>query len=157
MLTGGKPQGVGADSGPDSGRDKSHLWHIHISFIRKFAELWDAFERVLSILKGETYSAWAKRHNVVVAPKPQPTKPKPQPTKPVGLPSYKNGSRELKAGMRGTDVKYVQTFIGPSRMGKADGVAGPKFTAGVKWYQRMRGLSSDGIVGKRTWSNMGVR
>lgn len=156
MLTGGKPQGVGADSGPDSGRDKSHLWHIHISFIRKFAELWDAFERVLSILKGETYSAWAKRHNVVVTPKPQPTKPT-KPTKPAGLPSYKNGSRELKAGMRGTDVKYVQVFIGSARMGKADGEAGPKFTAGVKWYQRMRGLSSDGIVGKRTWANMGVR
>lgn len=156
MLTGGKAQGVGADSGVDYGRDKSHLWHIHLSFIRKFCEAWDAFERVLSILKGETYTAWAKRHNVVVTPtKPQPTKP--ATPKPTGLPVYKNGSRELKQGMKGTDVKFVQVFIGSARMGKADGIAGPKFTAGVKWYQRMRGLSADGIVGKKTWSNMGVR
>lgn len=156
MMTGGKAQGVGADSGVDYGRDKSHLWHIHLSFIRKFCELWDAFERVLSVLKGESYTAWAKRHNVVVTPtKPQPTKP--TAPKPTGLPVYKNGSRELRQGMKGTDVKYVQVFIGSARMGKADGVAGPKFTAGVKWYQRMRGLGADGIVGRKTWSNMGVR
>jgi hypothetical protein len=160
VLTGGRALGVGADSGSDSGRDKSHLWHIHLSFIRKFCESWDAMERVLSILKGETYSAWAKRHQVPATPrpKPKPTAPaKPAAPKPAGLPSYKNGSRELKAGMQGTDVKYVQTWIGAKRMGAADGKAGPKFSAGVKWYQQMRGLPADGIVGKRTWAAMGVR
>lgn len=163
VLTGGHALGVGADSGPDSGRDKSHLWHIHVSFIRKFCESWDAMERVLSILKGEAYSAWAKRHNVTVAPKPapkptSPAKPAPaKPAKPAGIPSYKNGSRELKAGMKGTDVKFVQAWIGPKRMGKADGIAGPNFTTGVKWYQKMRGLSPDGVVGKRTWAAMGVK
>lgn len=164
MLTGGKAQGVGADSGPDSGRDKSHLWHVHISFIRLFCESQDAMERVLSIWNGEAYTAWAKRHNVVATPKPTPTKPatpaKPVPPKPApkpGLPSYKNGSRELKAGMKGTDVKFVQQWIGSKRMGSADGIAGAKFTAGVKWYQDMRGLGADGIVGKKTWSAMGVK
>jgi len=159
MLTGGRAQGVGADSGLDYGRDKSHLWHIHISFIRKFCESADAMERVLSILKGETYTAWAKRHNVATTPKPQPkpTPAKPTAPKPAGLPSYKNGSRELKAGMRGTDVKFVQTWIGPARMGSADGIAGAKFTAGVKWYQKMRGLGADGIVGRKTWAAMGVK
>lgn len=160
VLIGGQALGVGADSGPDSGRDKSHLWHIHLSFIRKFCESWDAMERVLSILKGEAYSAWAKRHNVVVTPKPKPTapaKPAPAKPKPTGLPSYRNGSRELKAGMTGTDVKYVQTWIGAKRMGAADGKAGPRFTAGVRWYQNMRGLGADGIVGRRTWSAMGVK
>ncbi|MFG1602837.1 peptidoglycan-binding protein [Actinoplanes sp. NPDC049265] len=60
MLTGGKAQGVGADSGPDSGRDRSHLGHIHISFIRKFAASADAIGRILSILKGETIADWQK-------------------------------------------------------------------------------------------------
>lgn len=159
VLTGGRALGVGADSGSDPGRDKSHLWHIHLSFIRKFCESKDAMERVLSILKGETYSAWAKRHGIGVTPAkpaPKPTTPKPAP-KPSGLPSYKNGSRELKAGMRGTDVQFVQKWIGSKRMGAADGIAGPKFTSGVKWYQSMRGLKADGIVGKKTWAAMGVK
>lgn len=171
MLTGGKAQGVGADSGPDSGRDKSHLWHVHISFIRMFCESKDAYERVLSIWNGEVYSAWAKRHNVSVTPKPQPSKPatpaKPTPAKPApakpkpGLPYYKNGTRDLVAGMTGTDVKFVQTWIGKTRMGAADGIAGPKFTAGVKWYQKMRFGTQhpDGKVSKHgpTWAAMGVK
>jgi hypothetical protein len=162
MLTGGKAQGVGADSGPDSGRDKSHLWHVHISFIRKFCESADAMERVLSILKGETYSAWAKRHNVVVKPIPKPTTPaKPVPPKPTGIPTYKNGTRTLREGMTGSDVKFVQLWIGQSHMGKPDGKAGPKFTAGVKWYQKMHfGWSNpDGVVSAHgdTWRAMGVK
>lgn len=58
MLTGGIPQGVGSDSGVDYGRDDSHLWHIHISFIRKFSDTWQAMSGVLSILKNEPYSEW---------------------------------------------------------------------------------------------------
>lgn len=58
MLTGGKAQGVGADSGVDKGRDKSHLWHIHISFIRQFCDTWRAYSGVLSILKDEPLNKW---------------------------------------------------------------------------------------------------
>jgi hypothetical protein len=58
MLTGGKPQGVGADSGEDWGRDKSHLWHIHISIIRKFGNTWQIFSGLLSILMDEEYELW---------------------------------------------------------------------------------------------------
>lgn len=155
MLTGGKAQGVGADSGLDYGRDKSHLWHVHISIIRKFADSADALERVLSILKGEAYATWAKRHNVVAPPVVKPVPPKPaKPT--TGLPSYKNGSRQLKQGAKGTDVKFVQTWIGTKHAGKADGDFGPTTTAGVKWYQAMRGLKADGVVGPKTWAAMGV-
>jgi hypothetical protein len=155
MLTGGRAQGVGADSGLDYGRDKSHLWHVHISIIRKFAGSADAMERVLSILKGEAYNAWAKRHGISTTPVVKPAPPKP--SKPAtGLPSYKNGSRQLKAGMKGTDVRFVQTWIGTKHCGKADGNAGPLFTAGVKWYQDMRGLKADGVVGPKTWAAMGV-
>jgi hypothetical protein len=58
MLTGGIPQGVGSDSGVDWGRDASHLWHIHLSFIQKFCDSWRAMSGVLSILKNENLKDW---------------------------------------------------------------------------------------------------
>lgn len=58
VLTGGRPLGVGADSGPDPGRDDSHLWHIHLSVIRKFCATWRAYSGILSILKNEPYESW---------------------------------------------------------------------------------------------------
>lgn len=56
MLVGGVPQGVGADAGFDYGRDKTHLWHLHLSIIRLYADDDDALAGVLSILKGEPMS-----------------------------------------------------------------------------------------------------
>ncbi|MET0698595.1 MAG: hypothetical protein ABWY93_02925 [Mycobacterium sp.] len=53
VFTGGRALGVGADSGPDPGRDKSHLWHLHLSVIRKFTDNKPALLQILSILKGE--------------------------------------------------------------------------------------------------------
>lgn len=58
MLTGGKAQGVPTDAGVDWGRDTSHLWHVHISFIRKFINSELAMSGILSILKGEAYEDW---------------------------------------------------------------------------------------------------
>lgn len=154
MLCGGRAQGVGADAGLDWGRDRSHLWHIHLSVIRKFAGSADAFERLLSVWKGELYSVWARRHGVVVVPKP-PAKPaKPVPPAKPGLPSYKNGTRTVREGMTGTDVRFIQRWIGPSRCGKADGKAGKLFTAGVRWYQGDQRLKVDGVVGPNTWARM---
>ncbi|MFI5840535.1 hypothetical protein ACIA8K_12585 [Catenuloplanes sp. NPDC051500] len=72
VLTGGKALGVGADSGPDAGRDTSHLWHVHISFIRKYADSQDAMDRVLSILKGESYDDWVKGGGKPSTPAPAP-------------------------------------------------------------------------------------
>jgi peptidoglycan hydrolase-like protein with peptidoglycan-binding domain len=58
--------------------------------------------------------------------------------------------------LTGADVLYVQHWIG-DRCGRADGEFGPKTRAGVVWYQGMRGLSADGIVGPATWRHLGVR
>ena len=53
------------EAGPwrfDSGRDDSHLWHIHISVFTKYCAIWDwVLEAVLSVLSGETYTAWLQR------------------------------------------------------------------------------------------------
>lgn len=164
VLTGGRAQGVGADAGPDYGRDRSHLWHIHISIIRQFCESAEAYDRLFSVISGESLAAWEKRTGnvpVVAKPKPAPAPAKPAP-KPAPKPTvHKPGSRELKYVpsklMSGADVAYVQKFIGPARAGKADGIFGARTRDAVIWYQRMRGLPADGIVGKRTFAAMGVR
>lgn len=38
--------------------DSSHLWHLHLSFLRAYLNDPEAFRAVLSILKGETVDQW---------------------------------------------------------------------------------------------------
>lgn len=131
--------------------DSSHLWHIHISAIRsKVESYWGAWA-LYTVLIGWTTAQW--RASLPEAPPVvQP------PVKPVtgisSLPPHINGAHEVKEGHRGTDVLYIQKFIGP-RAGTADGVFGADTKAGVIWYQKMRGLTADGIVGPKTWKALG--
>lgn len=62
------------------------------------------------------------------------------------------GTRTLRRGSRGTDVALVQRFVG----GGLDdtGVFDAKTEARVRWYQKMRGLPEDGIVGPGTWHSI---
>jgi hypothetical protein len=90
---------------------------------------------------------------------PKPT-PKPTPKPPAGVPVHAPGSRTLKQGVSpGTDVQFVQRFIGPKHMGAADGVPGPKFAAGVKWWQGMHfgWKHPDGVLDKggQSWRALG--
>lgn len=90
MLTGGIPQGVGRDAGPDWGRDSSHLWHLHLSIIRAYLQDRAALAGVLSVLKGE--------------PPPTSTIPKPSPT---------DGDKDVQwtdtvKYLTGKAVKYAQ-------------------------------------------------
>jgi hypothetical protein len=133
--------------------DSSHLWHIHMSFLRsKCGDFW-AMWALLTVLMGWSVAKW--RASLPAGTPVVPAKPKPKP--PVGIPEHAPGSRTLKAGMSGTDVVFVQKFIGSKHMGAADGKAGPKFTSGVKWYQDLRGLAADGVLtkGGPTWKAMG--
>jgi hypothetical protein len=87
------------------------------------------------------------------------TPPKPGPGKPGGG-SHRPGNRVLRVAsplMRGDDVRYVQRWIGPSRCGPADGEFGQRTAAGVRWYQKIRGIRVDGVVGPQTWRQMGIR
>lgn len=61
VFVGGEPLGVRGGHGPDPGRDRTHLWHIHFSFIRRFVGVWAAYAQILSILSGESLEAWRKR------------------------------------------------------------------------------------------------
>jgi peptidoglycan hydrolase-like protein with peptidoglycan-binding domain len=65
----------------------------------------------------------------------------------------KLGSRVLKKGMTGADVAYIQRWLGLDD----DGDFGDKTEAKVKAYQRMRGITADGIVGPATWKQIGVK
>lgn len=51
--------------------DSSHLWHIHISIVRKYVNFPFAYEALKSILNGESLAAWKRR----TAPKPKPAAP----------------------------------------------------------------------------------
>lgn len=61
VLVGGRARGLSADASADYGRDSSHLWHLHLSIIRKFAASSDAADRIYSVLGGESLSAWKAR------------------------------------------------------------------------------------------------
>jgi peptidoglycan hydrolase-like protein with peptidoglycan-binding domain len=83
----------------------------------------------------------------------------PNPGTPAPSMDHRPGTRELRhtaPAMSGADVRYVQRFVGPAHCGAADGSYGPHTRAGVLWYQGMRGLKPDGIVGPSTWRNMEV-
>ncbi|WP_421992355.1 peptidoglycan-binding domain-containing protein [Roseococcus sp.] len=56
----------------------------------------------------------------------------------------------LRLGSRGPDVARVQSILGET----ADGIFGEITLAGVRTWQRARGLQPDGVVGPATWERM---
>jgi GH25 family lysozyme M1 (1,4-beta-N-acetylmuramidase) len=58
------------------------------------------------------------------------------------------GSRTLRRGSTGDDVKVVQRFVGAH----PDGIYGPDTVREVVRYQRLLGLDPDGVVGRHTWA-----
>jgi hypothetical protein len=69
------------------------------------------------------------------------------------------GSRTLQLTeprMKGEDVAFIQRFIGKNQCGPADGFFGPKTEAGVRFYQKLRGLPVNGVCDKTVFRNMGV-
>lgn len=83
-----------------------------------------------------------------------PAKPKPKPKEFGAWYKGKPGTRTVKEWSAGNDVRYVQKFIGAKWCGTADGYFGPRTKAGVRSYQKMRGIKVDGIVGPVTWSHL---
>jgi hypothetical protein len=67
------------------------------------------------------------------------------------------GCRTIRRGSSGPDVAFVKRFVGARRCGPPGADFDERTEAGVRWYQRMRGLTDDGVVGRLTWTQMGVR
>lgn len=65
----------------------------------------------------------------------------------------KPGSRTLKLGLTGPDVAYLQRWLGIPD----DDEFGPATEKRVRWYQKMRGIAVDGVVGPKTWHAMGIK
>lgn len=63
-----------------------------------------------------------------------------------------------KQGSTGQMVKTIQTKLKNwgYYTGSIDGIFGSKTTAAVKYFQRVNGLTADGIVGKQTAAAMGI-
>ena len=62
----------------------------------------------------------------------------------------------LRRGDRSADVAYLQGLLNDARydVGSADGIFGARTEAAVRQFQADNGLTRDGIVGKRTWSEL---
>jgi hypothetical protein len=109
VFTGGRALGVAGDSGPDPGRDTSHLWHLHLSIIREFITNATALHQITSLLRGE--------------PKPSATKPTPAPPgKPATNPTVKEVDVESAKDLLDADVV-------PNRAWRADAKDNPT----VRW------------------------
>lgn len=149
-----------------------HKWHVHGDWPRRYVRDPKAARAWISVFAGETKASWIAREEKPPAPKPPSVPAQPigtaQPVvnaKPPVKPApkvHKPGSRLLqykpgKTVLQGEDVAYVQRYVGPKQAGVANGVAGARFRTAVIWYQRMRGLKADGIVGAATWRAMGIK
>lgn len=126
--------------GRASSSDSSHLWHIHISIHRKYINDPAAMRSILSILAGD----------------PRPVTPRP----PAGTPltwteKTVNALPTLRRGGTGTPVRRAQalTNVAGYRLTE-DGNFGPLTEGTVKSFQRAKGLTTDGIVGPRTWAKL---
>ncbi|SET57853.1 peptidoglycan-binding domain-containing protein [Stigmatella erecta] len=74
-------------------------------------------------------------------------------------PSAPGGSGPtLKQGYSGAPVTALQNRLNQLgfNAGAADGQFGPKTTAAVKAFQSSKGLTADGVVGPKTWSQLGI-
>lgn len=74
------------------------------------------------------------------------------------FPSAVSEAEVLKNGSKGETVKKVQTKLKNwgYYTGSVDGIYGPKTVAAVKYFQRVNGLTQDGIVGAKTAAAMGI-
>jgi len=103
----------------------------------------------------EIHASPKQVHDLIVANQPHPSAPHFEAYQHMSPAKY--GTRTLRLWNAGDDVRFVQNWIGSTAAGAPDGYFGPKTQDGVRWYQHMRGLPVDGIVGRQTWSQMEPR
>ena len=62
----------------------------------------------------------------------------------------------MRNGSKGTQVKVLQWLLNEKGHypGKADGIFGPNTLSAVKGFQKMKGLTVDGVVGAQTWAKL---
>lgn len=76
----------------------------------------------------------------------------------IAMPSGQADAAVLRQGSRGSQVSTMQTKLKRwgYYTGGIDGIFGPKTNTAVRYFQRVNGLSVDGIVGSRTAAALGM-
>ncbi|QSB15246.1 peptidoglycan-binding protein [Natronosporangium hydrolyticum] len=122
-----------------SSADSSHLWHIHISFFRAYVNVWNELSPVLSVLSGESLSAWQDRQgsggddNAIVAPSGSPALQVTSPvTQEARVGQLQRALNELGENLT-VDNRYTQAV--------ADA---------VRRMQQAAGIPADGIYGTQS-------
>ncbi len=113
----------------------------------------DAMHVEVNVSKAKLAAA-VKRHKAAHGAKPDPVAVVKDVAENGPQGALKAGSRELRRGMKGTDVAYLQRFLGRQRAGADDGIFGEKTEDAVVGYQKMRGINPSGVVGKTTWDHI---
>ena len=63
----------------------------------------------------------------------------------------------IKQGSQGNVVKVAQYLTGYAARGNASGIFDANFVAAVCSWQRVNGLTPDGIIGKNTWTKLAAK
>ena len=157
VLTGGRALGVGADAGEDKGRDKSHLWHLHLSIIGMFVNTWQAYAQLLSVLAGETLATFSARTGtlkpVVVKPASGAVKRDAKGARIIAMPWPKGSPIFIVGVTNGTYPTVREWQLKMRSRGWSIAVTG-KFRAAdaavLKAFQREKGLTTDGRLGPQS-------
>ena len=110
------------------------------------------------IVGDNTWAALLKTEQPKPETKPEQTEPEKKPEKPV-TPTGSTCTVELpivKQGDKGFTVIAVQTLLGKHNfnVNYIDGDFGPDTLAKVKAFQKAKGMTADGIVGRDTWTKL---
>lgn len=128
------------------GASADHVWHIHVSIRRRYANSTVAMQGILSILKGETVSTYLKASGVSVKVASAGT---------VSAPPFPGILRRNDSATKpDPNVKLFQAQLrarGWTSQGPSDGYFGAKLESTVKKWQAGLGLGADGVIGPRTW------
>lgn len=129
-------------SGKKSRATSDHKWHGHCEGRRKWIRSKAAAEGRLSVYRGESKADYLKRIGV---------EPLPAGTTQPKVPEFPG---VLKRGSTGAGVGTWQKQLlrrGYKGVGKADESFGPKCEKATRNFQKACKLTSDGIVGPKTW------
>lgn len=131
--------------------DDSHLWHVHMSFYRKWNTVYDALDQIWEVLADVDK----------VAPKIEAWKPTTayplSPSQHIGLASDPDNFHSGKPGLDGPAIRaYIRAYQRRlNRLGWRDGLADGTFNIvdlnATKRFQKAVGLTVDGRVNADDW------
>lgn len=115
---------------------------------------------VKTVVKDRTWTHWAALPGVLTGEEVPDTPAEPEEMAPATETETTEAGvismNTLRNGSRGTQVKVLQWLLDEKGFdpGKADGIFGGNTLAALKAFQKAKGLSADGICGKKTWTKI---